>query len=93
MVHITGNLQGNNGNLLLLFQYCSLINYHFQALGKEEIQLRIKEGFEVCQILQEKLSKYTCIRLLSQKPGGDLGSSTIQGLIDKPVSSPVRIIS
>ncbi|EEB16419.1 group II plp decarboxylase, putative [Pediculus humanus corporis] len=49
--------------------------FALQALGRDEIKLRIKESFIACEILWEKLIKYPCLRLLSQKPGGNLIAS------------------
>lgn len=61
-----------------------------QALGRDEIQIRMKEAFETSELLWQKLSKYSCLRLLGQKPGGDTGALTVQELINKPVTTSVN---
>ncbi|KAK6623817.1 hypothetical protein RUM44_010673 [Polyplax serrata] len=62
-----------------------------QVLGREEIQFRIRESFIVSQILWEKLSKYPCLRLFGQKPGGEFGSLVINDLSNKTVAEPALV--
>lgn len=63
-----------------------------QAFGKDEIQQRIRNAFETSEIIWSKLEKYSSLRLIGQKPGGDTGSLSVKQLINKPVTTPVSLL-
>ncbi|KAG7189720.1 hypothetical protein KM043_017388 [Ampulex compressa] len=59
-----------------------------QVLGKDGVHNRIKRCFLAVEELYNKIRKFSCIRLLSQVPGGETGSYTINDLVTNPVSNP-----
>ncbi|XP_015521947.1 pyridoxal-dependent decarboxylase domain-containing protein 1 [Neodiprion pinetum] len=59
-----------------------------QALGRDGIQNRFKQCFLAVEELYNKIKKFNCIRLLSQTPGGETGSYTINELLTNPIGSP-----
>ncbi|XP_014245569.1 putative pyridoxal-dependent decarboxylase domain-containing protein 2 [Cimex lectularius] len=58
----------------------------FQSLGTEEIKRRLRDAFDWCYQLWQRIEKYPNIRLLSQPPGGEGGLLTVNELISKPVA-------
>ncbi|XP_033610870.1 pyridoxal-dependent decarboxylase domain-containing protein 1 isoform X2 [Cryptotermes secundus] len=62
-----------------------------QSLGRDGIQTKIREAFESSELIWKKISKYTCLRLLSQQPGGETGTFTVAELVSKPVSTAVLL--
>ncbi|GFG32848.1 hypothetical protein Cfor_06346 [Coptotermes formosanus] len=62
-----------------------------QALGRDGIQAKVREAFESSELVWKKISKYPCLRLLSQKPGGEAGTFTVAELVSKPVSTAVLL--
>ncbi|XP_024938823.1 pyridoxal-dependent decarboxylase domain-containing protein 1 isoform X2 [Cephus cinctus] len=59
-----------------------------QALGRDGIQDRFKQCFLAVEELYNKIKKFSCIKLLSQTPGGENGSYTINDLLTNPMSNP-----
>ncbi|KZC08255.1 Pyridoxal-dependent decarboxylase domain-containing protein 1 [Dufourea novaeangliae] len=59
-----------------------------QALGRDGVHNRLKRCFLAVEDLYNKIKKFTCIRILSQPPGGETGSYTINDLLTNPVNSP-----
>ncbi|XP_043248213.1 pyridoxal-dependent decarboxylase domain-containing protein 1 [Colletes gigas] len=59
-----------------------------QALGRDGVHNRLKRCFLAVEELYNKIKKFTCIGILSQPPGGELGSYTINELLTNPVNSP-----
>lgn len=62
-----GLLEHPNRRLLTLPLWTVL-----QNMGMNGIQQRIKEAFESSEQLWKRLTKYQCLRILSQAPGGEL---------------------
>ncbi|XP_043461282.1 putative pyridoxal-dependent decarboxylase domain-containing protein 2 [Leptopilina heterotoma] len=63
-----------------------------QALGREGIQNRIRQCFLIVEDLYNKIKKFSCIRILSQPPSGELGTATATAtphndLVPSPVNS------
>lgn len=58
-----------------------------QNFGREGIQLRMQQAFQSCEHLWKRLSKYPCLRLLSQPPGGEGDLIPVADLIAKPVTT------
>ncbi|XP_047347014.1 putative pyridoxal-dependent decarboxylase domain-containing protein 2 isoform X2 [Vespa velutina] len=58
-----------------------------QALGRDGVQNRFKQCFSAIEELYNKIKKLSCISLLSQTPGGESGSYTINDLLTNPVNS------
>ncbi|XP_075230465.1 pyridoxal-dependent decarboxylase domain-containing protein 1 isoform X2 [Lycorma delicatula] len=58
-----------------------------QSFGREGIQLRMQQAFQSSEQLWRRLSKYPCLRLLSQPPGGEGGLIPVADLITKPVTT------
>ncbi|XP_031828116.1 pyridoxal-dependent decarboxylase domain-containing protein 1 [Nomia melanderi] len=59
-----------------------------QALGRDGVHNRLKRCFLAVEELYNKIKKFTCIRILSQPPGGETGSYTINELLTNPVNNP-----
>ncbi|PSN50728.1 Pyridoxal-dependent decarboxylase domain-containing protein 1 [Blattella germanica] len=62
-----------------------------QALGRDGVQTKVREAFESSEQMWKKISKYPCLRLLSQQPGGEAGTFMVAELISKPVSTAVLL--
>lgn len=58
-----------------------------QALGRDGVQNRFKQCFSAVEELYHKIKKFSCIRLLSQPPGGEAGTYTVNDLLTNPVNS------
>ncbi|GLH04158.1 Uncharacterized protein GBIM_09930 [Gryllus bimaculatus] len=58
-----------------------------QALGREGVQSRIRQAFESSEHIWKRLSKYQCLRLLSQQPGGEGGTYAVAELVTKPMNT------
>ncbi|XP_011503560.1 PREDICTED: pyridoxal-dependent decarboxylase domain-containing protein 1 isoform X2 [Ceratosolen solmsi marchali] len=59
-----------------------------QVLSRDGIVNRFKHCFLVVEELYNKIKKFNCIRLLSQKPGGESGVYTIKELLINPLNGP-----
>ncbi|XP_076286506.1 pyridoxal-dependent decarboxylase domain-containing protein 1 [Lasioglossum baleicum] len=59
-----------------------------QALGRDGVHNRLKRCFLAVEDLYHTIKKFNCIRILSQPPGGETGSYTINELLSSPVSNP-----
>ena len=59
-----------------------------QALGRDGVHNRLKRCFLAVEELYNKIKKFSCIRILSQPPGGEAGSYTINELLTNPVNNP-----
>lgn len=59
-----------------------------QALGRDGVHNRLKRCFLAVEELYNKIKKFSCIRILSQAPGGETGTYTINELLAKPVDTP-----
>ncbi|CAK9802721.1 Pyridoxal-dependent decarboxylase domain-containing protein 1 [Anthophora plagiata] len=59
-----------------------------QVLGRDGVHNRLKRCFLAVEELYNKIKKFSCIRILSQPPGGENGSYTINELLTNPVNSP-----
>ncbi|XP_017887955.1 putative pyridoxal-dependent decarboxylase domain-containing protein 2 [Ceratina calcarata] len=59
-----------------------------QALGRDGVHNRLKRCFLSVEELYNKIKKFSCIRILSQPPGGETGSYTINELLTNPVNNP-----
>ncbi|XP_051162616.1 pyridoxal-dependent decarboxylase domain-containing protein 1 [Leptopilina boulardi] len=57
-----------------------------QALGRDGVQNRIRQCFLIVEELYNKIKKFSCIRILSQSPGGELETVT-SDLVVNPVNS------
>ncbi|XP_047107062.1 pyridoxal-dependent decarboxylase domain-containing protein 1 [Schistocerca piceifrons] len=66
---------------------CMSLWVTLQALGREGIHQRIRQAFESTEQLWRRLSKYPCLRLLSQQPGGESGTITVNELVTRPVNT------
>ncbi|KDR24299.1 putative pyridoxal-dependent decarboxylase domain-containing protein 2 [Zootermopsis nevadensis] len=62
-----------------------------QALGRDGVQSKVREAFESSELIWKKISKYPCLRLLSQQPGGEAGTFTVAELVSKPVGTAVLL--
>nr|XP_050845721.1 pyridoxal-dependent decarboxylase domain-containing protein 1 [Vespula vulgaris] len=58
-----------------------------QALGRDGVQNRFKQCFSAIEELYNKIKKLSCINLLSQVPGGESGSYTVNDLLANPVNN------
>ncbi|XP_033183267.1 putative pyridoxal-dependent decarboxylase domain-containing protein 2 isoform X1 [Bombus vancouverensis nearcticus] len=59
-----------------------------QVLGRDGVHNRLKRCFLAVEELYNKIKKFSCIRILSQPPGGETGSYTINELLTNPVNNP-----
>ncbi|XP_078042085.1 pyridoxal-dependent decarboxylase domain-containing protein 1 [Augochlora pura] len=59
-----------------------------QALGRDGVYNRLQKCFLAVEVLYHMIKKFNCIRILSQPPGGETGSYTINELLSNPVNSP-----
>ncbi|XP_076249008.1 pyridoxal-dependent decarboxylase domain-containing protein 1 isoform X1 [Calliopsis andreniformis] len=59
-----------------------------QVLGREGVHNRLKRCFLAVEELYNKIKKFMCIRILSQPPGGETGTYTINELLTNPVNNP-----
>ncbi|XP_076171031.1 pyridoxal-dependent decarboxylase domain-containing protein 1 [Ptiloglossa arizonensis] len=59
-----------------------------QALGRDGVHNRLKRCFLAVEELYNKIKKLSCIGILSQPPGGETGSYTINELLTNPVNNP-----
>ncbi|XP_053971794.1 pyridoxal-dependent decarboxylase domain-containing protein 1 [Hylaeus anthracinus] len=59
-----------------------------QALGRDGVHNKLKRCFLAVEELYNKIKKFTCIGILSQPPGGETGSYTINELLTNPVNNP-----
>ncbi|KAK0077549.1 hypothetical protein PV325_003764 [Microctonus aethiopoides] len=57
-----------------------------QVLGRDGIQSRLKQCFQVIEELYNKLKKFSNIKFLSQLPGGEGGTYTINDVIANPMN-------
>ncbi|XP_014296945.1 pyridoxal-dependent decarboxylase domain-containing protein 1 [Microplitis demolitor] len=59
-----------------------------QVLGRDGIQMRIKQCFQIIEQLYNKIKKFSNIKFLSQIPGGENCSHTINELSNNPINGP-----
>ncbi|XP_074093920.1 pyridoxal-dependent decarboxylase domain-containing protein 1 isoform X2 [Cotesia typhae] len=59
-----------------------------QVLGRDGIQTRIKQCFQIIEQLYNKIKKFPNIKFLSQIPGGENCSHTINELTNNPINGP-----
>ncbi|XP_067005760.2 pyridoxal-dependent decarboxylase domain-containing protein 1 isoform X2 [Anabrus simplex] len=62
-----------------------------QSMGRDGVQTRIRDSFESSEQIWKRISKYPCLRLLSQQPGGEAGTYTVSEVVNKPVSNALLL--